>query len=164
MKIIQTELNKISDYCNKIKNNGLFSEEDVELVKRSIAEIFNCDAEQVATDDVIFKNTDEEVVPYVVILGNANFCESNISDLGDLQYVGKSIVLEKSNIEDLKNLAYVGKNVYGIKSKVNNFGSLQYVGGNAFFDYQSSIEEEYARNFDAAGNRIKGKTLSLIKK
>ena len=139
-------------------------EKRLDLIKNTLAAYYGCSEEQIATSDVNFSEENIARVPYVAIFGNANFCESSTSDLGNLQLVGKSVILEKSNVEDLQGLTYVGKNIYFIHSKVKNLGTLQYVGGKAYFDYKSSLEELYTDNFDENGNKIDpNKALCLVK-
>ena len=187
MQLRQEKLTEMCEYYIKKIDNGLFSVEDVDdflkvyfsenstlakneldsrldKIKNTIATYYGCNENQIATSDIDFSEMNVERVPYCVIFGNANFYGSMASDLGDLQLVGKSVILEKSNIEDLKNLMYVGKNVHFINSKVINLGSLQYVGGNAFFNCNSPLEELYLNNFDKEGNKIEpGKALCLAK-
>ena len=67
--------------------------------------------------------------------GNARFCSSKISDLGNLKKIEGSTVFTKSKITSLSNLDTIGGNVTFAGSEITSLDNLKYIGGNADFAY-----------------------------
>ena len=114
-KLMEDLLHK--DYRSHLNENSNLEELKSKLskIKKSLAEYYNCTEEEICTGDYIPK--EETTCPYKIILENADFGYSNVTDLGDLQII-------------------VG-NTYFASSKVTNLGNLQSIGGDAGFGYSS---------------------------
>ena len=68
------------------------------------------------------------------ILGDAKFDGSQITDLGNLTTIGGDADFRGENITGLGNLTTIGGNAFFNLSKVTDLGNLQSIGGNAFFN------------------------------
>ena len=124
-----------------------------------LCERFNCTPEQICMGDYIAKHTSDTVCPYKVILGYANFEDSDVTSLGDLQLVlGKrlcdqagiitdvdahpiylGINLKNSRIADMGNL----KIVYGsitFNKRITSLGNLEFIGSNLYLN-NTNIED-----------------------
>jgi len=68
------------------------------------------------------------------ILGTANFDDSKVENLGNLTTIGGYANFEdNSSITNLGNLNYIGRDAYFQNSKIINLGNLQSVGGDVNF-------------------------------
>ena len=68
-----------------------------------------------------------------IVGGNANFIDSPITDLRNLEYIlGNADFLFK--ITDLKNLRVIGGNAYFVNSSVEDLGNLERIEGCAYFE------------------------------
>ena len=67
------------------------------------------------------------------INGNADFCGSKITNLGQLQSIGGYADFRHSNITDLGQLQSIGSNANFHGSKITDLGQLQSIGGDADF-------------------------------
>ena len=136
-------------------NNKLEKEID-KLKTLSIEELskkFKCKPEEICIGDYIAKTTSDKVCPYKVILGFANFENSNVTDLGDLQIVYGKKVPER-NIND--EAIYLG--LYVSNSKISNLGRLKK--GNGRINLNDKIKdmgniEFLGSNFYTNGTKIK---------
>ena len=131
-------------YCNTMKINQKYSSRNsrrnleklkniLYLIKDKIAKYYNCEENEIALFNITFKG--ESSCPYKVILGNADFRYSKVTDLGNLQYIGGNASFGGSKVTDLGNLQYIGGNASFDFSSVTDLGNLQYIGGNAYFEY-----------------------------
>ena len=141
-----------SDYRSHFNANSNLEElKKLPKIKKYLAEYYNCTEEKICVGDYIPK--EETRCPYKVILGNADFRYSNVTNLGDLQKIegnaifsfskitnlgklqsiGGSAYFEDSNITNLEKLQIIGKGAYFSDSEITNLGELQSIGGNAHF-------------------------------
>ena len=67
-----------------------------------------------------------------IIEGNADFSDSQIKDLGNLESIGGN-ALFNSQIKDLGDLRTIGGYAWFYNSQVKDLGNLQSIGGNADF-------------------------------
>jgi hypothetical protein len=106
--------------------------------------------------DLILNGVDiESLGKLVSVDGKLEIRDSNISDLGDLESVGRDcrlyvlqnltslgklklvgnrFIISRTNIEDLGNLEYVGESFFLSSSNVTSLGKLEYVGENLDID------------------------------
>ena len=93
-------------------------------IKPQLAEYYNCLENEICVSDYVPK--DQEVCPYTFIMGNANlkkcinlgnlqtiggnadFCDSKITDLGNLQTIGGDAYFDANTIKKADNLKHVG--------------------------------------------------------
>ena len=66
--------------------------------------------------------------------GKADFLNSQITDLGELQYIGGNADFEGSQIKSLKNLETINGQAYFDNSKVMDLGKLKTIGEYATFE------------------------------
>lgn len=118
-------------------------------IRKYLAEYYNCTEEEICTGDYIPK--EETTCPYKVILGNAYFSNSYITDLGKLQSIEEDVDFSNSNITGLGNLQSIGGSVDFGRSKVTNLGNLQSIGGNVGFS-NSNITD--LGNIEYIGGKI----------
>ena len=71
------------------------------------------------------------------IQGSANFTFSKINDLGKLKHIGGNADFEYSSVENLKNLERIDGNANFSYSSVQDLGKLKSIGGNANFYYSN---------------------------
>lgn len=128
-------------------------EEKIERIKQmsieELCEKFECRPEEICKGDYIARNTSDTVCPYKVILGFANFENSMVNDLGDLEVVlGKKLADRNGPIRDFNgNAIYLGLNlkrcdvkslknlrkVYGsidLNENITSLGNLKFIGSN----------------------------------
>ena len=131
-------------YCNTMKINQKYSSRDsrrnleklkniLYLIKDKIAKYYKCEENEIALGNVTFKG--KSSCPYKVILGNADFRYSKVTDLGNLQYIGGNAYFGNSKVTNLGNLQYIGGYASFEFSSVTDLGNLQYIGGDAWFEY-----------------------------
>jgi len=90
---------------------------------------YNCKPEEICLGDYIAMNTNDTVCPYKVILGFANFENSNVTDLGQLEVVfGKKLQDKNIFLTDL-NFCYMYRGINLRNSKVTSLGKLRKVYG-----------------------------------
>ena len=102
-------------------------------IKKHLAEYYNCTEEEICTGD--YKPKEETICSYKIILGNANFADSKVTSLGNLQIIGGNAHFRFSEVADLGNLKIIEGFVYFDNSKITNLGNLQSIGGNAIFSF-----------------------------
>lgn len=66
--------------------------------------------------------------------GFASFKNSQIKDLGNLKSIGLYANFKNSQVTDLKNLRSIGGDAFFYNSKVEDLGKLEFIGGDAFFE------------------------------
>ncbi len=114
-----TENSNKTTLYNKIENS--------KFAKSVIAEHFNCKPEEITLEKTVTSPN------YVVIIKNADFRDLQITNLGNLKYIGGSADFTYSKITSLGNLEYIGKWADFSNSKVTNLGKLKYIGKSANF-------------------------------
>ncbi len=68
-----------------------------------------------------------------VIGGNADFRNSQVTDLGNLYNIGRNAYFMQSQVTDLGNLYNIGRNAYFTYSQITDLGNLENIGGHADF-------------------------------
>ena len=111
----------------------------LEQIKKILAKYFKCKEKDIYIGDILFKQREYRIVPYKVILGDADFSDSKVEHLGNLQFVGGSVNFKKSPIENLGKLKCIKGNANFNYSRVRNLGQLQSIGGNASFENDELI-------------------------
>ena len=175
-KLMEDLLHK--DYRSHLNENSNLEELKSKLskIKKSLAEYYNCTEEEICTGDYIPK--EETRYPYKIILGNAAFRFSKITNLGNLQIIRGNAYFKNSNVTDLGKLQSIGGNAdfYGSKvtnlgnlqsiggyaafsnSKVTNLGNLQSIGGNAYFEYSNITDlgnlQSIGRNASFSNSKV----------
>ena len=121
-----------SDYKSHFNKNSNLEKLKQKLpkVKKHLAEYYNCTEEEISLDN--YTPTKETRCPYKVILEYADFTNSNITDLGKLQFIGGDASFDNSNITDLGKLQSIGGDAYFDDSKITTLGKLQSIGGDAY--------------------------------
>ena len=114
-------------------DNAKKVQEKLPKIRKEIATYYNCTEEEICMGD--YKPKEEMTCPYKIILGNADFDGSKVTDLGNLQYIGGSAYFNWSEITSLGNLQYIGGSTYFSNSQVTDLGNLKSIGGNAHFYY-----------------------------
>ena len=145
---------KAKAYLNKIKSDGIGEEEIIEYANiLTEGTKYNTDYGEngfITRIKSKFKDLDNikpEVREYVVmgvgdfnpnktkyILGDANFRNLNITDLGNLQSIGGNAYFKDSKITDLGNLQSIGGSANFKDSNITDLGNLQSIGGIANFE------------------------------
>ena len=91
---------------------------------KKFTEYYNCTEEEICVGDYIPK--EETRCPYKIILGDAIFDNSNITDLGKLQSIGGSAYFKYSEITDLGKLQKIGGDAYFDNDYITNLGNIEY--------------------------------------
>ena len=125
------------DYRSHFNTNSNLEElrGKIPRAKKYLAEYYNCTEEEICIGD--YKPKEETKCPYKIILGNANFSLSNVTDLGNLQSIGGYASFSHSNIVSLGNLQSIGRDANFSLSNVTDLGNLQSIGGNVGFWYSN---------------------------
>lgn len=122
-----------SDYKSNFNANSNLEElKKLPKIKKYLAEYYNCAEEEICIG--YYKPKEETRCPYKIILGDAGFSYSGVTDLGDLRIIGGDAYLKGSKITDLGELQIIGRNAYFNYSKVTDLGELQKIGGDAYFN------------------------------
>ena len=123
-----------SDYKSHFSANSNLKalKQKLPNVKKQLAEYYNCTEEEISLDN--YTPIKETRCPYMVILGDADFTNSNITDLGKLQFIGGDADFTNSNITDLGKLQSIGGDAYFDNSNITDLGKLQSIGGYAYFN------------------------------
>lgn len=136
MNMVEKNREKNRKYIERLRKMS-----DEELCKK-----FNCTPEQICRGNYVAKNTNDDVCPYVVVLGFVSAAASKLKSLGDLKFIGvgdfgdglynQGLVLSNSEIKDLGKV----KRIYGdlmldAKTRyVKSFGELEYIGGSCYLN------------------------------
>ncbi len=123
------------DYRSHFNKNSNLEELRGKLckIKNNLAEYYNCTEEEICMGD--YEPKTEMTCPYKIILGNANFDGSKVTNLGNLQIIGGSVDFHGSKITSLGNLESIGGFAEFKFSEVTSLGNLQNIGGSADFRY-----------------------------
>lgn len=123
------------------------------LTREELVKMHNCKPEQICMGDYIARNTDDKTCPYKVILGFADFENSKVISLGDLEVVyGRRLCdlagpindiysrpiylgvnLKNSHIFTLNNL----KKVYGslsLNEYIKSMENVEWLGSNLYLN------------------------------
>ena len=114
-------------------SNKTALKESLEKIKPILAQYYKCKEEEICTEDVNFKDIDLEVVPYRIIFGDADFSNSKITSLGNLNSIGGNADFSGSKVTSLGELERIGGNAYFDYSKITSLGKLHSIGGDADF-------------------------------
>ena len=125
------------DYKSHFSANSNLEELKKKLpkIKKYLAEYYNCTEEEICVGDYIPK--EETRCPYKIILGDAIFENSNITDLGNLRIIGGFAYFDDSKITNLGKLQIIGRDAYFEHSDVTTLGELQKIGRDACFEYSN---------------------------
>ncbi len=130
LKLFDDLLKTDNDVHGDFPNSNLLElKKSLKKVDYLIAEYFNCSKEQVYFGN--YNSLNEEVCPYAVIIGNANF--SNTTSVDDLIYVLKDVYCYSSKLKNLGKLKTINGNANFSKSKIQSLGNLTSIKGNANF-------------------------------
>ncbi len=110
----------------KLKNN-------LHKIKDKIAKYYNCTEEEIFIGDIYFSKTDYIKCPYKMIIGNVDFEDSQVTNLGNLQTIGGDANFYCSQVTDLGNLQRIGGDADFRGSQVIDLGNLQTIGETANF-------------------------------
>ena len=102
-------------------------------IKGLLAEYFECDEEEICTENIDFSKTDFKMCPYKIIFGNAKFANSQIKDFDNLQMICGDANFQNCDIIDLRALQIIVGNAYFKNSQITEISNLQRIGGNADF-------------------------------
>ncbi len=69
----------------------------------------------------------------VAIQGDANFRDSNLTELKNLRIIKGGVIFSKSKITDLGDLEIIGKDASFTNSKITSLGKVKEIGGRGFF-------------------------------
>ena len=128
-----------SDYRSHFGTNSNLEElKKLPKIKKYLAEYYNCTEEEICVGDYIPK--EETRCPYKIILGNlgnADFANSKITDLGKLKIIGENAFFTDSKITNLGKLQIIGGDANFASSKITDLGKLRSIGGNVLFSYSN---------------------------
>ena len=119
-----------SENSNKTALKGV-----LDKIKGVLAEYYKCSEEEIYAGDIKFAKTEITEVPYKIILGNANFSNSQVTNLGQLQSIGGNAHFSYSKVTNLGQLKSIGGYAIFGYSKVTNLGQLQSIGGSVHFSH-----------------------------
>ena len=105
----------------------------IDIIKPQLAEHFKCPEEQIIVGDLSFEEAEDDVrkVQARIVFGNVVCSNSNISDLGDLEYVEKSLIISGCYIRDTGKVKYIGEDFDSCDSDLERISEVEYIGGNA---------------------------------
>ena len=137
-------------------DNAKKAQEKLPKIRKEIATYYNCTEEEICVGD--YEPKEETKCPYKIILGDAKFDFSKVTDLGNLQYIGGNAYFKNSKVTNLGNLQIIGGNADFENSKVTNLGNLQIIGGYADFENSKVINlgnlQIIGRSADFHGSEI----------
>ena len=135
-ELLQDYLDSSADY----KTHGGYENSNKTALKENLPKLrpqlvkhFNCKPEEICCVDINFEGKNKQ--PYVIILRNARFEDSQITSLGNLQTICGDAYFRYSQIIDLGNLQSIGGYVDFAYSQMTNLGKLQSIGGSVDFYY-----------------------------
>lgn len=127
-----------SDYRSHFGTNSNLEElKKLPKIKKYLAEYYNCTEEEICIG--YYKPTKETRCPYKIILGNADFANSKITDLGKLKIIGENAYFDNSNVTNLGKLQSIGGCSYFKNSKITDLGELEIIGECAYFSNSNVI-------------------------
>ena len=146
IKELQRQKDKVKLDWFENHSGEIFTDEDIEDINRiyGISIIVNGDQlglhewtegieeqlpESIRKD---FGNKLFKSISYIEL--DANFKDSQVQSLGNLQSIGGYAYFEDSQVQSLGNLQSIGGNAYFNGSPITSLGNLQSIGGNAYFE------------------------------
>lgn len=143
-----------SDYRSHFGTNSNLEElKKLSKIKKYLAEYYNCTEEEICVGDYIPK--EETRCPYKIILGNlgnADFANSKITDLGKLKIIGENAFFTDSKITNLGKLQIIGGDANFASSKITDLGKLQSIGGSASFRYSNVTNLGELQNIEGSAD------------
>ena len=143
-----------SDYRSHFGTNSNLEElKKLPKIKKYLAEYYNCTEEEICVGDYIPK--EETRCPYKIILGNlgnADFANSKITDLGKLKIIGENAFFTDSKITNLGKLQIIGGDANFASSKITDLGKLQSIGGSASFRYSNVTNLGELQNIEGSAD------------
>ena len=95
---------------------------------------FNPKTTEIIIGDADFRNSEvQDLGNLVTIGGDATFYDSQVQSLGNLQTIGGYAAFENSKIQSLGKLQTIGGIAIFNLSKIQSLGNLQTIGGGAYF-------------------------------
>ena len=154
-----------SDYRSHFGTNSNLEElKKLPKIKKYLAEYYNCTEEKICVGDYIPK--EETRCPYKIILGNlgnADFANSKITDLGKLKIIGENAFFTDSKITNLGKLQIIGGDANFASSKITDLGKLQSIGGSASFRYSNVTNLGELQNIEGSAHFEYSKITNLGK-
>ena len=154
-----------SDYRSHFGTNSNLEElKKLPKIKKYLAEYYNCTEEEICVGDYIPK--EETRCPYKIILGNlgnADFANSKITDLGKLKIIGENAFFTDSKITNLGKLQIIGGDANFAGSKITDLGKLQSIGGSASFRYSKVTNLGELQNIEGSAHFEYSKITNLGK-
>ena len=118
-------------------SNRVELKKSINKIKVMLAEYYGyyeCKEEEIYVGDQLdFSELDVEVNPYKVIIGNAKFEDSKVSDIGKLKYIVGNADFSHSKIKSLGELESIGGDAFFNGLEIEDLGKLKSIGGNAIF-------------------------------
>lgn len=96
-----------------------------------IAKYFACKKEEISFKEVTYFRYMSNC-EYKVILGDANFENSEITQLENLEYIGGYADFSISKVSNIGNLQYIGDYADFSHSKISNLNNIHYIGRTVF--------------------------------
>ena len=121
----------MADYYETFAYHRYFNTEILSKLRPQLAKHLKCKPEEIDYG-ADFKGKCKQ--PYVIVLRNVDFEDSQITNLGKLQTIGGNANFENSQITSLGNLQMIGGYANFIDSQITDLGKLQLIGGNANFE------------------------------
>ena len=121
-----------SDYRSHFNTNSNLEElKKLPKIKKYLAEYYNCTKREIYLGDYAPKI--RRKCPYKVILGNADFRNSEMKNLNKLQIIEKDAYFDESKVINLGELKSIGGDASFIDPKITSLGKLKIIGGNVSF-------------------------------
>ena len=122
--------------------------------RKTFAEYYNCQEEEIFCGNIDFKKTNYSTVPYKLILGDVTFSKSNITSLGGLEYILGNANFCNSQVRDTGDLIGISQTAYFDKTPVTSLKNIRNIGGSAYFRNCSLVDFGNLQNI-ARGTYIK---------
>ena len=150
-----------SDYKSHFNANSNLEELNKKLpkAKRYLAEYYNCTEEEICIG--YYKPKEETRCPYKLILGDANFIFSKMTDLGKLQIIVGNANFASSKITDLGELQSIGEDAHFENSEVTDLGKLESIGGIAYFKGSKITDLGKLQNIGRSADFVYSKIINL---
>ena len=152
-----------SDYKSHFNANSNLEELKQKLpkAKKHLAEYYNCIEEEICIG--YYKPKEETRCPYKIILGDADFSYSGVTDLGKLKIIGENAFFTDSKITNLGKLQIIGGDANFASSKITDLGKLQSIGGSASFRYSNVTNLGELQNIEGSAHFEYSKITNLGK-
>ncbi len=80
-----------------------------------------------------------------VLIGNADFSETNLTNLGTLELITGDAFFRESEVKYLGSLTTIGDSVYFFDSQIESLGNLTTIGGGVYFADRTDLEAEWEK-------------------